>query len=177
MAQRGDQQKTTRFNGPAEVTLRGAGSSGNDPHKIGAGSDVGFRIAIPANQTANSFQIEKPEGTIVFFIDATGTPSALKSATTAVAAAGAIPNAGGVYEITNAKATALTLAAPTEDGVTISVSSVTAYAHTITATGLLQTGSAAKNKITFAAFPGAGVTLRSFGGFWQVTSAIAVTPS
>jgi hypothetical protein len=178
MAQRGSQQKTTRFNGPTQVTLRGAGSSGNDPHKIGAGSDVGFRIALPSNQTANSFQIEKPEGTIVFSIDASGVPSALKSAATAVAAAGEIPVKDGHYEITNPAATALTLSAPTpgtDDGVTISISSATPFAHTVTATGLLQTGTAAVNAVKFNAFPGAGVTLRAYNGFWQAVAAISIS--
>jgi hypothetical protein len=178
MAQRGSQQKTTRFRGPTEVSLRGAGSSGNEPQKIGAGADVGFRIAIPTTQTANAFQIEKPEGTIVFFIDATGTPSALKAATTPVAAAGEIPVKDGHYEITNAAATALTLPAPmpgSDDGVTISISSATPFAHTVTATGLLQTGTAAVNSVKFMAFPGAGVTLRAYNGFWQAVAAISIS--
>jgi hypothetical protein len=87
MAQRGDVHKTTRFRGPTEITLRGAGSSGNDPLVKGSGADVGLRIAIPTTQTANSFTIEKPEGTVVFSIDATGTPSALLGASKAPAPA------------------------------------------------------------------------------------------
>ena len=73
MPQRGDSVKPTRFRGPAVVTLRGAGSSGNDPLIVGAGSDVGLRIQIPMAQTAFAFTIEQPDGTVIFSIDKTGT--------------------------------------------------------------------------------------------------------
>ena len=175
MAQRGSQQGTTRFKGPTEVTLRGAGSSGNDPLKIGAGNDIGFRIAIPASQVANAFQIEKPEGTIIYAIDASG---GAQKAPALLAASGAIPVIAGSYVITAPSAAALTLAAPiagTQDGLTISIVSATAFAHTITATGLLQTGSAAVNVATLAAFAGAGVTLRAYNGKWQVTASVGAT--
>jgi hypothetical protein len=175
MAQRGSQQKTTRFRGPTEVSLRGAGSSGNETQQIGAGGDIGFRIALPANQTAAAFTIEKPEGTVIYSIDAAG---GAQKAPTLITASGAIPVQAGFYEITNAAATALTLAAPaagTQDGLTISVSSNTAFAHTITATGLLQTGTAAVNVATFAVFAGSGVTLRAYAGKWQVTAQVVMT--
>jgi hypothetical protein len=175
MAQRGSTQKTTRFRGPTEVTLRGAGASGNDPLLKGSGLDIGLRIAIPTTQTAQALTIEKPEGTIIYQIDAAGGAAIIPATITA---AGAIPVASGSYEITNAGATALTLAAPvagTQDGMTLTVTSATAFAHTITATGLLQTGSAAVNVATFAAFAGANVTLRAYNGKWQVVSSVGVT--
>lgn len=174
MPQRGSQQGTTRFKGPTAITLRGAGSSGNDPYKS-AGTDVGLRIQVPLNQTAPALTIEKPDGTVIYSIDASGgaqkTPSVL-------AADGAIPVVAGSYVITKPSAAALTLAAPTpgtQDGLTITISSASSFAHVITATGLLQTGSAAATTATFAAFQGAGVTLRAYNGKWQVTSAVATT--
>jgi len=47
------------------VTLRGAGSQGHDPLTVGAGADPALSLQIPVSQTANAFQIEQPEGTIV----------------------------------------------------------------------------------------------------------------
>lgn len=52
---------------------------------------------------------------------------------------------------------------------------VTANAHTITATGLYQSGSAAVNLATFAAFAGAQMTLMALNAKWVVMSSIGVT--
>lgn len=97
-----------------------------------------------------------------------------------LAANGAIPpHASGVYVITKSSAlAALTLAAPTagtDDGVTIVVTSNTAFAHTLTATGLLQTGTATVNLATFAAFAGASITLYAYNAKWNVLSSTAIT--
>jgi len=103
---------------------------------------------------------------------ATGAPTALS-------ANGAIPvRPSAKYVITKAGVLADTLAAPTagtDDGVTLEIVSNTAFAHTITATGLLQTGSAAVNVATFAAFAGAGLTLRAYQAKWQVVSSNGIT--
>lgn len=100
-------------------------------------------------------------------------------AATALTTNGAIPpHTTASYLITKAGVLADTLAAPTsgtDDGVTISVTSGTAFAHTITATGLLNTGSAAVNLATFAAFAGANVVLRALTGKWNVISSVGVT--
>ena len=88
------------------------------------------------------------------------------------------PNVSANYIVTKAGVDAMTLAAPTagtDDGKTIVVSSGTANAHTLTATGLLQTGAAAVNLATFAAHPGAGVTLRAYNALWQVLSSVGIT--
>jgi hypothetical protein len=53
--------------------------------------------------------------------------------------------------------------------------SQTANAHTITATGLLNTGSASVNVATFAAFAGANVVLMAFNGKWNVISSVGIT--
>ena len=91
---------------------------------------------------------------------------------------GAIAPQSGNYVITKAGVFAGTLAAPTptvQDGLVIRIVSSTAFAHTITTAGLLQTGSAAVNTATFAAFAGAGVTLMAYNGFWIVLYSVGVT--
>jgi hypothetical protein len=96
-----------------------------------------------------------------------------------LAASGAInPHVSASYLITKAGVAALTLAAPTgnvDDGTTIDVTSTTANAHTITATGLLQTGTSAVNLATFAAYAGARVTLTAYQGVWYAQDPIGVT--
>ena len=72
----------------------------------------------------------------------------------------------------------LTLAAPiatVNDGNQITIISTTAFTHVISAIGLLQTGTAAVNYITFNAFVGASVTLKAFQGKWIVVSSNQVS--
>ena len=108
--------------------------------------------------------------------------------TTIGAASGAIPlpALGTTYFLTKAGVAAMTLAAPTagtpqagqaggQDGLVVRVISTTAYAHTITATGLLQTGSASVNVATFAAYAGASVTLMAYNGKWITIAATGTT--
>lgn len=88
------------------------------------------------------------------------------------------PHVSASYIITRAGVDAMTLAAPTavvDDGLAISISSSTANAHTLTATGLLQTGSANVNVATFAAQPGAGLNLVAYNGKWIVKSSVGIT--
>jgi hypothetical protein len=80
--------------------------------------------------------------------------------------------------ITYGAALAMTLGAPiagTDDGKYIRVTSTTAFAHTITATGLLKTGSASVNVATFAAFAGAALTLMAYNGLWYVVNSVGIT--
>jgi hypothetical protein len=97
----------------------------------------------------------------------------------ALAVNGAIaPNTPANYVITKAGVLADTLAAPTvgtSDGVTITITSNTANAHTLTATGLLQTGTASVNVATFAAFAGASLTLQAYQGKWNVLASNGIT--
>lgn len=97
----------------------------------------------------------------------------------AITANGAInPNNAEKYVITKGGVAAMTLAAPTvtvDDGKEIFVTSNTANAHTVTATGLLQTGAATVDVATFAAFAGAGLTLIAYQGKWNVKSQIGIT--
>lgn len=102
---------------------------------------------------------------------------------TAITATGAIAvRPSGIYVITKAGVAAMTLAAPTtgaagtgDDGVRLEIFSNTAYAHTITATGLLNTGSAFVNVATFNARAGASLTLRAYGALWSVVAANGVS--
>lgn len=87
------------------------------------------------------------------------------------------PSQRAHYLITSPSVAALTLGAPragTDDGTEITCSSATAHAHTITATGLLATGSAAVNLATFAAFAGASLHLRAQNGKWNIMSSNGV---
>lgn len=88
------------------------------------------------------------------------------------------PHTPASYVITTAGVDAMTLAAPTagtDDGLMISISSSTANAHTLTATGLLQTGSASVNVATFASSAGAGLTLQAYNAKWIVKYQIGIT--
>ena len=88
------------------------------------------------------------------------------------------PHTPHTYVVTKAGVDAMTLAAPTattDDGLVIAITSSTANAHTLTATGLLQTGTASVNLATFAAQKGAGLTLMAYQGKWQVMSSVGIT--
>ncbi len=94
----------------------------------------------------------------------------------AISASGAVSaTVSGRYAITKAGVAALTLAAPGADGLAVELTSDTANAHTLTATGLLQTGSAAVNVATFNAQAGASLSLLSYNGKWKVMSANGVS--
>ena len=80
--------------------------------------------------------------------------------------------------ITKAGIAVMTIAAPvagTDDGIEIYIYSSTAFAHTVTSTGNLQTGSASVNTATFAANAGAGLQIMAFNGKWIVTGQIGIT--
>lgn len=98
-----------------------------------------------------------------------------------IAASGAVgPHKAAKYAITKAGVAALTLAAPTsgaDDGVRIEIFSTTAFAHTVTATGLLQDGSGNVNLATFAAHAGAVLILEAYLGKWQILTELGVTIS
>jgi len=88
------------------------------------------------------------------------------------------PHVAATYVITKAGVDGATLAAPTattDDGLIITVTSNTANAHTITATGLLQCGTASVNVATFAAHAGAGLQLMAYQAKWNVISSNGIT--
>lgn len=95
--------------------------------------------------------------------------------TTNQTASGAlVVNNSALYIVTKSSAPALlTLAAPTAAGVRITVTSDSAQAHTLTATALIQDGTTGgpHNLATFAAFPGATISLvSSISLKWNVVS-------
>ena len=102
---------------------------------------------------------------------------------TALSVNGAIPvRPSTKYALTKAGVLADTLAAPVagapgtgDDGVILRFTSTTANAHTITATGLLNTGSAFVNVATFNANAGASVELMAYNAKWQVLAANGVS--
>lgn len=79
--------------------------------------------------------------------------------------------------INKAGVCALTLGAPNADqnGVRLNFTSNTANAHTVTATGLFQTGAATVNLATFAANAGAGFVCEAVNGKWNIISQIGIT--
>jgi len=97
----------------------------------------------------------------------------------AVTADGAVsPSVQATYNVTKAGVAAMTLAAPTavtHDGQIIRIFSATANAHTLTATNLLETGTANVSVATFAAQLGAGLTLMARNAKWVVLSSVGVT--
>lgn len=96
-----------------------------------------------------------------------------------ISASGAIlPHTGHTYVVTKAGVAAMTLAAPTattDDGIEITITSDTANAHTLTATGLLDTGTASVNLATFAANKGAGLALMAYNARWKVICSVGIT--
>lgn len=86
----------------------------------------------------------------------------------------------GNYMINSADVDVMTLGAPTvgtDDGLMISIYSNTAHAHTLTTASLFQTGQAKYSVMTWAAYVGAGMVLRAYGGFWQVLYGQSMTYS
>jgi hypothetical protein len=95
------------------------------------------------------------------------------------AADGAISVSDGVSReimITKAGVCALTLAAPAADRQRLTVTSTTANAHTITTVDLIHDGTTGTHDLaTFAAFPGASLSLIGYDGKWYVVANNAVT--
>lgn len=82
------------------------------------------------------------------------------------------------YVLTKGSAAAITLGAPTagtDDGLEIVFTSASAFAHVITATGLLNGGAAGHNTATFAAQLGSGIMLMAYNGKWQVLANVNAT--
>jgi hypothetical protein len=91
----------------------------------------------------------------------------------------AIGVGAGLIALTKPSAGAYTLAAPTaaQAGTELTITAGTAFAHVITATGLIDDGitGGSKNTMTFAAFVGASITLRAYNLKWVVISKNVVT--
>jgi hypothetical protein len=88
------------------------------------------------------------------------------------------PHTANRYMITKGSIAALTLAAPTagaDDGLQIEVTSSTAFAHTLTATGLLVDGAGHVNSATFPAAGGGAIDLTAYNGKWYVINSQNIT--
>lgn len=83
---------------------------------------------------------------------------------------GAIAVRSHIAVITKGSAAAMTLAAPIANGIEVSVSAGSAFAHVVTATGLIDDGvtGGGKNTYTTAAFVGSGATFVSYNGHWHL---------
>lgn len=92
----------------------------------------------------------------------------------------AVPTKNTVIQLTKATALAsTTLGAPAkdQDGLKLTIVSLTAAAHVITATSLLADGVSGSphTTATWAAFIGASLTLVADNGLWSVVGAVGVT--
>lgn len=128
-----------------------------------AAHDILANIAI--GLTAADFPAPQP-GTFVTTDFAEDGPVSLGQDQTIV-----LPGANTIFGINKATAAALILPAPTlaDNGVVYTFTSNTAAAHVITATGLIQDGSASvKNTLTFSAQKGATISLVIENGFYNV---------
>lgn len=100
-------------------------------------------------------------------------------AITKYGADGAIAPADEVAILNKGSAGAYTLAAPgaSLNGHKLRITSDSAYAHVVTATGLIHDGvtGGAKNTGTFAAFQGASIELMAYSGKWYVMNKNVVT--
>jgi hypothetical protein len=97
-----------------------------------------------------------------------------KTSPTVYTADGAIDPTVGTAVLSKTSAAAMTLRAPTavEEGTRLEITTGTAYAHVVTATGLLNDGvtGGAKDAWTAAAFVGSSLVLRAYNLKWQVIS-------
>lgn len=96
-----------------------------------------------------------------------------------LAVSGAIdPHTAQRYMITKAGVAAMTLAAPTataDDGLVIEITSATANAHTVTATGLYEDGAGHVNLATFPGSIGGCLLLMAYNGKWYVQIGFNIT--
>lgn len=102
-----------------------------------------------------------------------GTTTGISTVAT-IAGDGAVTIAQGTTIFTKGSAAAITLAAPTaaQAGTTIVLIAQSAFAHVVTATGLIDDGvtGGSKNTWTSAAFVGSSLTLQAINLKWSVLS-------
>lgn len=90
---------------------------------------------------------------------------------------GAITPVAGEVVLTKGSAGAYTLAAPASDGFRLCITAGSAFAHVVTATGLIEDGvtGGAKDTMTFGAFVGSSIDLLAYDGKWHVVAKNVVT--
>jgi hypothetical protein len=100
------------------------------------------------------------------------TASVVTPKVTVYADSGAIAVESHVAVLTKASASAMTLAAPTVNGTTITIIAGTSVAHVVTGTNLFWAGETGGpfNKVTTAAFIGSSATLVAYNSLWMVVS-------
>lgn len=149
-------------------TLRSRGSEGT----VGMPHDV---LSNVYGSLTNDFGSPQP-GTTVTIDPAEDAPMALGQDQTIV-----LNGANSVYNINKLSAAALVIPAPNvgDNGVTIVITSNTAFAHVVTAspTGNIKDGASAKTTATFAAVAGATLTFVAENGAWNVVALQNVTLS
>lgn len=140
------------------------------------GLEADLATAIAAGKQPSGGVFTDPDTGLLAHAVTTGEDGA---ALTAYATNGALSVTGGTKVLTKGSIGAYTLAAPAADNVEITIMSGSAFAHVVTATSLVQDGvtGGAKTTLTFAAFVGACIQLRSYNGFWIVVNKNAVTVS
>jgi hypothetical protein len=103
-----------------------------------------------------------------------GGSSSSKENQVTISGDGAITIARSTVLLTKGSAAAITLAAPTaaQAGTTIVIVAQSAFAHVVTATGLIDDGTTggSKNTWTSAAFVGSAITLQAINLKWTVVS-------
>ena len=122
---------------------------------------------------ADVLQNLNPGSQIAYSVAAQGGIQVLPLVLPTALSATVIPIQAGYYVITKGSAFLGTLAAPVtggQDGLIITILSSTAFAHSITTSNLLQTGTASVASITFPASAGAGVSLLAYQGKWILMS-------
>lgn len=144
------------------IVVRGRGSDGTNAVAHDILSNVYF-----SNQPGD---FPNPQaGTLITTDFAEDVPISIGQDSTIVPA-----GANAVYNINKASACAITLSAPSlaDNGVSLVFTSNTAFAHTITATGLIQDGSGnTRNTATFAANRGNTVVLVVENGSYNIEGA------
>ncbi len=85
---------------------------------------------------------------------------------------GAIAATSHTAVLTKGSAGAYTLAAPSRNGIRITITAGTSFAHVVTGTNLFWAGETGGpfNKITTAAFIGSSATVVSYNSLWNVVS-------
>ena len=129
-----------------------------------------------ANSNVDIIQVVGPGGNVLLALTANGGVQVVPQP---ISSSGAVnPFLPGTYVIVKNGVASLTFGAPmagADDGNEIVITSTTANQHTLTATGLLQTGSSSVNTATFAAQPGAGLTLMAYQGKWYIMASVGIT--
>lgn len=139
-----------------------------------AGLLVDVAAAIAAGKQPHGDMFKDPATGQMTQLMSTGTGNASFAA---YAVNGALDPDGGVAYLSKGSAGAYTLAAPAADHVELEIIAVTAFGHVVTATDLIDDGvtGGPKDTLTFAAFDGAAIRLRGYGGRWKVIAKNLVT--